>query len=46
VTYDATLSLHGWRRPFDPGLQAVFAVIGRRAEDGLRRALNPALVAS
>lgn len=46
VTYDATLSLHGWRRPFDLGLQAAFAMIGRRAEDGLRRALNPAGVAS
>jgi hypothetical protein len=46
VTYDATLSLHGWRRPFDLGLQAAFEVIGRRAEGGLRRALNPALVAS
>jgi carbon monoxide dehydrogenase subunit G len=46
VTYDATLSLHGWRRPFDLGLQAAFAVIGRRTQAGLGRALNPALVAS
>lgn len=41
VTYDAELTLHGWRRPADPLLQAAFAVIGRRAEAGLRKALNP-----
>jgi len=42
VTYDATLRLHGWRRAAEPWLRAAFAVIGRRADAGLRRALNPA----
>lgn len=41
VTYDATLRLHSWRKLFDPWLQAAFLVIGKRAEAGLRRALNP-----
>ena len=41
VTYDALLSPNGWRRPFDPALQAAFFIIGRRAEAGLRRAVNP-----
>lgn len=41
VTYDATLSLHGWRRPADPLLQVAFLVVGKRAEAGLRKALNP-----
>lgn len=39
VTYDATLTLRGPFRPFDPLLRLAFLVIGRRAEDGLRRAL-------
>lgn len=43
VTYDATLTLQGWRRPADPFLQAAFMVIGKRAEAGLRKALNPAV---
>lgn len=41
VTYDATLTLHGWRRPADALLRAAFAVVGKRAEAGLRKALNP-----
>lgn len=41
VTYDATLTLHSWRKPFDPLLQAAFLIVGKRAEAGLRRALNP-----
>ena len=45
VTYDATLTLHGWRRPAAPILNTAFAVIGKRAEAGLRRALNPVAVA-
>ena len=46
VTYDATLRLHGWRRPADLALQASFAVVGKRAEAGLRRALNPQAAAA
>jgi hypothetical protein len=46
VTYEATLSLHGWRRPADPLLQAAFIVIGKRAESGLRAALNPSVAAA
>ena len=42
VTYDADLALKGPRRLFDPGLWLLFQVIGRRAEAGLRTALNPA----
>lgn len=42
VTYDADLALKGVRRLFDPGLWLLFQVIGRRAEGGLRAALNPA----
>lgn len=42
VTYDADLALKGVRRLFDPGLWVLFQVIGRRAEGGLRAALNPA----
>lgn len=45
VTYDATLTLHGWRRPADLALQAAFLVVGKRAEAGLRKALNPAAAA-
>ncbi len=46
VTYDAELTLHGWRRPADPFLQIAFQVIGRRADAGLRAALNPQPVAA
>lgn len=45
VTYDADLALKGVRRLFDPGLRVLFQVIGRRAEGGLRRALNPTVAA-
>lgn len=45
VTYDADLALKGFRRPFDPGLRLAFQVIGRRAEGGLRKALNPPAMA-
>lgn len=41
VTYDADLALKGFRRLFDPSLWLLFQVIGRRAECGLRAALNP-----
>lgn len=44
VTYDADLALKGLRRPFDPALRVVFAVIGRRAERGLAQAVNSPLV--
>lgn len=40
VTYDATIDLKGVRRLFDPTLWLLFQVIGRRAEAGLREALN------
>ena len=40
VTYDADLALKGFRRPFDPALWLLFQVIGRRAEHGLRQAVN------
>ena len=39
ATYDADLSLRGLRRPADPLLRLLFAVIGRRAEAGLRKRL-------
>lgn len=40
VTYDAILTLNGFRRFADPLLQAAFLVVGKRAEDGLRKALT------
>lgn len=43
VTYDADLALKGVRRLFDPTLWLLFQVIGRRAEGGLRDALNPSV---
>ena len=45
MTYDATLTLHGVRRIFDPFLSLAFQVIGGRAAAGLARAagaLSPA----
>jgi hypothetical protein len=41
VTYNADLSLIGPLRLADPLLGLAFRVIGDRARDGLRRALNP-----
>lgn len=41
LTYDATLTLRGFRKLADPALQLAFLVIGKRAEAGLRKALNP-----
>ena len=41
VTYDATVTLQGWRKLGEPGLRAAFGVFGGRAEAGLRTALNP-----
>lgn len=38
LTYDATLTLGGWRKPAEPFLAAMFRVIAGRAEKGLRRA--------
>jgi hypothetical protein len=46
VTYDAALSLQGWRRLGDPLLQLAFGVIGKRADAGLRMALRPQPVAA
>jgi hypothetical protein len=46
LTYDATLTLHGWRRPADPLLSLAFRVIGGRADAGLREVLNPVPVAA
>lgn len=40
VTYDADLRLHGWQRVLDPGLWALFQVVGRRADHGMRAALQ------
>jgi hypothetical protein len=40
VTYDATLTLRGALRLFDPLLRLAFGVIGDRAAAGLRRALG------
>ena len=40
VTYDADLALKGFRRLFDPTLWLAFQVIGRRAEAGLRAAMD------
>lgn len=40
VTYDADLALKGVRRPFDPFLRLAFGVIGGRARDGLRAAVQ------
>lgn len=40
VTYDADLSLRGFRRPFDPLLRAAFLVVGNRARDGLAAAVQ------
>jgi len=39
LTYDADLAMKGYRRIFDLGLTALFQVIGRRAEAGMRREL-------
>lgn len=41
LTYDATLTLHGFRKLADPALKLAFLVIGKRAEAGLQKALNP-----
>jgi hypothetical protein len=46
LTYDATLTLHGYRRVADPLLGLAFQVIGRRADAGLRDVLNPVPVAA
>jgi hypothetical protein len=46
VTYDATVTLQGWRRVGDPVLRQAFGVIGRRADAGLRAALRPQAVAA
>lgn len=40
VTYDARLELKGPRVLFDPVMQVLFGVIGRRADNGLRSALE------
>ena len=40
VTYDATLTLNGLSRVFDPLLRLAFRRIGDRAAAGLRRALS------
>lgn len=40
VTYDATLTLKGIRAAGDPLIQILFKVFGRRAEAGLREALD------
>jgi hypothetical protein len=40
VTYDADLARQGLRRPFDPLLRVVFGVIGDRARDGMRSAVQ------
>ena len=47
ITYDATLTLHGYRRIFDPLLAAAFQIIGRRAAAGLTHAaahLQPVVI--
>jgi hypothetical protein len=41
VTYDANLIMHGPARPADPLVQAAFRVLGKGAEAGLQRVLNP-----
>ena len=45
VTYDASLTLKGIGRVFDPALGVVFRRIGDRAVPGLRRALHAESVA-
>lgn len=40
VTYDAELTLNGPLGWFDPALRPVFDRIGRRADEGLQRALD------
>ena len=46
VTYDATVTLQGWRKVGEPGLRAAFGIIGRRAEAGMRAVLNPVAAAA
>jgi hypothetical protein len=46
VTYDATVTLQGWRKVADPALNLAFQIIGRRADAGLRDVLNPVPVAA
>lgn len=41
VVYDARIELRGAGRLLDPVLRVVFTRLGRRAEAGLRRVLNP-----
>lgn len=41
VTYEAVLELSGWRRAFEVIFQRMFTSLGRKAEAGLRRFLNP-----
>ena len=41
VTYDAILELAGWRAALDRVFQRMFTGLGRKAEVGLRRFLNP-----
>jgi hypothetical protein len=41
VSYDAQLLFHRAGRLADPVLQRVFRHVGRRAQEGLTRALNP-----
>ncbi len=45
VTYDADLALQSWRRPFDPLLRLAFTVIGTRARNGLREAVQQLVAA-
>jgi carbon monoxide dehydrogenase subunit G len=40
VTYDATLELRGWLRPFNAVLALIFRRVGDRAAAGLRRELG------
>ena len=46
ITYDAELTLRGRLGLFDPFLRLAFRVIGDRARDGMRDALQGAVVAS
>lgn len=41
VTYDALLEFHGIGRIADPLMGWIFGRVGRKAEVGLRRVLNP-----
>jgi len=41
ITYDAELTLHGWRRAADPLLQVAFYWLAGNAMHGLRQVLAP-----